>query len=133
MYLCIYKQTIHFLDLNISLDNDGTIVTWVFQKRTATNSFLHWESYHPISLCLGIPIGQYLHVRRNCTDEEGFELYSRFQARGYPKKVLHQAYYRAKTPPREPLLMKKETRSNKQIRCVGTYDGNNARIKQIFF
>ncbi|OCT57051.1 hypothetical protein XELAEV_18004055mg [Xenopus laevis] len=44
------------------------------RKPTATNTLLAASSHHPLSLIKGIPIGQFLHIRRNCTDEKTFEI-----------------------------------------------------------
>lgn len=65
----IHEISIHFLDLTISWGGDGSVVTKVFRKPTATNSFLHWGRYHPLPLRRGITIGQYLLAKRNCTDQ----------------------------------------------------------------
>lgn len=105
----IHKTCINFLDLTISFGNEGNVTTEVYRKLTSTNGFLHWQSYHPKPLRSDIPIGQYLRARHNCSEETSFELeckelYNCFRAKGYPKKVLHRAYYRAKTTPRDDLL-----------------------------
>lgn len=133
----ISKTTIHFLYLTITLGEDGSVMTKVYRKATSTNSFLHWNSYHPTPLKSGIPIGQYLREKRNCSDMTSFhsecgELYNRFRARGYPKKVLHRAYKRARDTPREELLKDKgPICSDNIIRCIGTYDTNNKKVKNI--
>lgn len=59
------------------------------------------------------------------------ELYNRFRARGYRKKVLHRAYARANMTPLEDLLVPKRTPRNEIIRCIGTFDVNNNRIRNI--
>ncbi|XP_071989323.1 uncharacterized protein [Engystomops pustulosus] len=67
------------------------------RKQTATNSLLSFTSFHPKHLRQSIPVGQFLRLRRNCSDIADFrkhakDLTGRFRARGYPKKVLHLLY-----------------------------------------
>lgn len=132
----INKHEITFLDLKILNDQGGCIQTEIYRKPTSTNGFLQWGSYHPTPLKRGIPTGQYLRARRNCSNEEAFEiecnnLYQRFVDRGYPKKHLKRAYWRAKHSEREELL--KESTNNRVqseliIRCIGTFDGHNPEV-----
>lgn len=131
----IHSTSINFLDLTITLTGDGSVHTKVYRKETATNSFLHWDSSHPVPLKWGIPIGQYLRARRNCSDDSSFndecnKWYHKFILRGYPKKTLHRAYARAKATSRESLLSKKtlNKRMYNKIKCIGTYDANKVEI-----
>ncbi|XP_075208158.1 uncharacterized protein LOC142313057 [Anomaloglossus baeobatrachus] len=85
--------TVDFLDLKLSLEN-SRIITDLFRKPTSTNSFLHYSSFHPGHLRNGIPKGQFLRLRRNCSHDVDFrtqsrDLTRRFQARGYPKKDIN--------------------------------------------
>ncbi|KAM4035090.1 uncharacterized protein ACNLHF_021773 [Anomaloglossus baeobatrachus] len=89
-----------FLDLKLSLET-SRIVTDLFRKPTSTNSFLHYSSFHPQHLRNGIPKGQFLRLRRNCSNDVDFhaqsqELTRRFQARGYPKKKP-RGYFNCRT------------------------------------
>ncbi|XP_053556264.1 condensin complex subunit 3 [Bombina bombina] len=65
----VSKESITFLDLKIKKQN-GAIHTEVFRKDTATNSLLH---HHPNKLKDGIPVGQFLRLKRNCSTEASFE------------------------------------------------------------
>lgn len=133
----INPTSINFLDLTISLVGDGSVQTRVYRKETSTNSFLHWDSAHPVPLKRGIPVGQYLRARRNCSNESSFvdecnKLYNKFIQRGYPKKTLHRAYARAKATPRKSLLSKKTIeKTTQKIRCIGTLDTNNSEVINI--
>ncbi|MEE6523881.1 hypothetical protein FKM82_022987 [Ascaphus truei] len=107
-------------------------------KSTATNSLLLAQSQHPRSLVAGIPIGQYLRLRRNCSTIEEFttqskELRSRFLNRGYSIKTLNKAYHRALHSDRASLLSSnKEKVQDKTIRVIGTFNKRWWAIKQIF-
>lgn len=75
-----------FLDISIEKDYRGNLQTSIFRKPTASNSLLKWQSHHPIPLKRGIPKGQFLRVRRNCsrmTDyhRQARELKNRFTER----------------------------------------------------
>lgn len=126
-----------FLDIKIRIDDLRQLQTDIYRKPTSTNSFLHWQSWHPPALKSGIPTGQYLRARRNCSSEEEFKkecdnLYQRFRERGYPKKTLRKAFLRAKATPRNVLLENKPPPPpDNIIRCIGTYDARAQEIQMI--
>ncbi|XP_072007089.1 uncharacterized protein [Engystomops pustulosus] len=103
--------TVDFLDISISY-NHPTLTTSLFRKQTATNNLLHFSSFHPRHLKNGIPTGQFLRLKRNCSDQSDFrrharELTHRFQERGYPQKIISGAFTRAKLSERKDLLQTK--------------------------
>ncbi|KAM9324806.1 ovostatin-like [Gastrophryne carolinensis] len=102
-------KQVTFLDLTLTINEDGSIGTGLFRKETSVNSLLHYNSFHPTSLKRGIPVGQFLRLRRNCSEEMEFmrqaeSLANRFMARGYPREVVNRALERAKNTPRMGLL-----------------------------
>ncbi|XP_069591429.1 uncharacterized protein [Ranitomeya imitator] len=95
---------------------EGYLSTTVFRKSTATNSLLHASSLHPRSTTNSIPIGQFLRIKRICSEDEQFEeqaelLRSRFKDRGYNRRVIQRGYWRAKNTPRQQLLYKNQSSS----------------------
>lgn len=56
----IDPHEISFLDLSIRLEK-GKLLT-----KTAANTLLSADSHHPRPLIQGIPVGQFLRIRRNC-------------------------------------------------------------------
>lgn len=99
----IHATSLPFLDVRIIKSPEGTIQTTIYRKPTATNSLLHWQSSHPFALKKGIPYGQFLRLRRNCTQLSDFknqasEMANRFREKGYPESVISRAYNRARTP-----------------------------------
>lgn len=60
------KDQIEFLDLLIRKEK-ARIVTNTFRKPTAGNTLLHATSHHLWPLIGGIPTGQFLRIRRNCS------------------------------------------------------------------
>ncbi|CAH2282770.1 Hypothetical predicted protein, partial [Pelobates cultripes] len=102
-------RSINFLDVTISITEDGTFHSTLYRKSTATNSLLHWTSHHPRSLKEVIPVGQYLRLRRNCSDIQDFTLKAKqlrqhFKEKGYPNRCLKKAYKRALQTERSDLL-----------------------------
>lgn len=78
---------ISFLYLTIRLE-EGKLVTKTFLKKTAAKTLLYVGSHHPKSLIYGIPVGQFLRIRRNCSKDDDYrhevdDLYKRFTERGY--------------------------------------------------
>ncbi|CAJ0947719.1 unnamed protein product [Ranitomeya imitator] len=102
-------REISFLDVKLSIEDNGSIRTTLFRKPTAANGLLRWESYHPTPLKRGIPKGQFLRLRRNCSENGDYQnkardLKKRFTDRGYPRALLEEANQYAKTIERTTLL-----------------------------
>lgn len=58
---------IHFLDLVIIKQLDGTLSTNLYRKPMAGNTLLYATSAHPKPLIRSIPFVQYFRIRINCT------------------------------------------------------------------
>ncbi|XP_069601617.1 uncharacterized protein [Ranitomeya imitator] len=104
-------RTIEFLDIRLSLERSSIICT-LYRKPTSTNSLLHYSSFHPQHLKNGIPKGQFLRLKRNCSKEAEFvqqsrDLSERFKRRGYPQKSISKAYQYARQQDRKSLFKKK--------------------------
>ncbi|XP_072006788.1 uncharacterized protein [Engystomops pustulosus] len=59
MKILALQTSVEFLDLKISLHNNNLCMD-LHRKDTATNSLLHYESFHPQHLKSGIPVGQFI-------------------------------------------------------------------------
>ncbi len=107
-----YSSTeIHFLDLNITVDQQGKLHSSIYRKSTDRNTILRADSFHPKSLISNIPYGQFKRLRRICDNDTDFELqakdmYHRFEQRGYNKTVLNKALTRTTSLNRRQLLQK---------------------------
>lgn len=131
----ISETSVDFLDLTLSLQNNR-IVTNLHRKQTATNSLLHFSSFHPTHLKKGIPVGQFLRLRRNCTEHRDFkknakELTTRFHNRGYPKHIVTQAYQRAQESNREELLRSKVRKEDNTPRFITSFNNQWGDLKSI--
>ncbi|KAG8583702.1 hypothetical protein GDO81_008509 [Engystomops pustulosus] len=115
----------------------GRLTTRIFRKSTATNSLLAWDSWHPMPLKRGIPKGQYLRARRNCSDIPEYlaaaaDLKDRFQDRGYPRSILRDAHQNALSQRRDNLLTPRiRDESSDCVRIIATYDAQHERIREI--
>lgn len=81
-----------------------------------TNSYINFPSNHYRKWKLNIPFGQFKRVRKNCTQDTTFEkqaltIRRRFEEKGYPKQLLHEAYERAKGLSQKDLLSIRGTSS----------------------
>ncbi|XP_056419473.1 uncharacterized protein LOC130360909 [Hyla sarda] len=132
----ISPWAVEFLDLRIEVSN-GHLETNLYRKSTATNSLLHYSSFHPRHTLRGIPTGQFLRVRRNCSRPQDFkvqalDLTNRFKKRGYPKSIISQAYQRANGIERRALLEGTSKRlEDNTLRFVATYNNQWQDIRKI--
>ncbi|XP_069464765.1 uncharacterized protein [Ambystoma mexicanum] len=127
---------INFLDLTIG-HNQGRLTCNTFRKPTDHNTLLHFQSDHPKHIKENLPYGQFLRLRRNCTDLHDFyhdaELLSnRLIERGYPRKLVSRSLKRARFTCRDSLLTPKtRVESQDQITCVITHGQHAFQVKQI--
>ncbi|XP_053571161.1 oxidative stress-induced growth inhibitor 2 isoform X2 [Bombina bombina] len=84
---------INFLDLTLEHNGEGEITTSTFRKPLLRNTILRADSCHAPHTQRGIPKGQYLRLRRNCSSlklyiKQAEELTKRLVARGYKRSLL---------------------------------------------
>ena len=125
-----------FLDTEIYIA-DGLVHTTLHRKTTATNSVLHAESHHPRKLVWSIPYGEFLRIRRNCSETNKFnriceETKQRFIKRKYPKKMVQLSLQKATEKTRVESL-KKNTKENQgnQIRFITNYSLESKQMHKI--
>ncbi|CAJ0933919.1 unnamed protein product [Ranitomeya imitator] len=122
----ISTTSIDFLDLKLSV-MDSKISCGLYRKTTATNSLLHFTSFHPYHLRKGIPKGQFLRLRRNCSTDTEFthqarDLSNRFKQRGYPHKLISDSFRHASQQNRKKLFDKKVRDSTRPLALITTYN-----------
>ncbi|OCT78766.1 hypothetical protein XELAEV_18029856mg [Xenopus laevis] len=115
----------------VMIKKDGLLCTKTYRKSTATNTLLYAESHHPESLIKGIPIGQFLRIRRNCTFDDDFEnqavdLAQRLKNHGYDSNSIKRGYLRAKEKTRSALIYKPKNR-DENTEAVGPFPRMTAR------
>ena len=132
----ISDKEIVFLDTRIYIA-EGIIQTTLHRKETATNAILHAESHHPENLVWSIPYGEFLRIKRNCSEENEFKRHSnetreRLVKRKYPGKILDKCYSRALTKSRNDALQRAERKTeNEKIRLITDYNVEARNLKKI--
>ncbi|XP_063781355.1 SCO-spondin-like [Pseudophryne corroboree] len=107
-----HPRTINFLDVTLEA-REGKIYTSNYYKEVATNSYLHYQSAHYPPWKRNIPKGQFLRLRRNCTDrkkylEQAESMLEAFVSRGYPEPPLRRTMGEVADIDRDILLRPRE-------------------------
>ena len=105
--------------------------TDLYIKPTDRNTYLPFASAHPKHCMRGLPYGQFLRIRRICSNDEDFEKHAAKKAalllqHGYPKNLLLEAMLRAYNKDRTSLLKQEKTPpptgENENIYLTTVYD-----------
>ena len=122
------RERVNFLDTWIQVNKEGKIDTDLYTKPTDSNNYLHYTSAHPTHNKKGIPYGQFLRLRRICSDEKSFvdhciEKGRHFLRRGYPEDLIRTAFSKTLTKDRGSLLKpKRDTEEETKNILVSTYN-----------
>ena len=68
----ISESSLSFLDLCLTI-SDARITTTIHYKPTDTQSYLEYSSSHPPHCKKAIPYGQFLRLRRICSDDDVYD------------------------------------------------------------
>ena len=108
-FTCSHSETaVYFLDTTVLL-KDGQLESELFIKPTFALSYLHRLSSHPPHVFQSLPYGEFLWIRRNCSNLESFDRFSEtipeaFIQRGYERATLNRAREQARAIDRPTLL-----------------------------
>lgn len=96
---------------------------------------LNATSSHPAPLIASIPYGQYLRLKRNCSEGAHFEsearaLRLRLRLRGYSNRCLKIAYLKAKNKDRSALIHDRQTPIS-GLRFITRFSGQHKQIRAI--
>ena len=102
---------VNFLDTTVIV-REKELITTLYVKPTDRNTYLPFNSAHPYHCKKGLPYGQFLRIRRICSQENDFETNcvkksTLLLQKGYPMRLLHKAYVKAKSNSRDELLKPK--------------------------
>ena len=105
------SKTTDFLDLTITIDNEGHITTKTFQKKMNLYLYLPHHSAHPPGMLRSLLIGCLRRYWLQNSDFDDFthisrEFFTRLLDRGYDRPTLLQQYYKALQVVRETLPWK---------------------------
>ena len=106
-------NSVNFLDLVISIGQDGYLTTDLFVKPNTLNQLLLPTSAHPSSVTRASVFSQAIRYRRICCTDELFdlrtaELKQKMLDRGYSETTVDAGIRRAKEVPRDQALEKVE-------------------------
>ncbi len=130
-------STIHFLDVNIHLDNNNKIKTSLYTKPTDNPSYLHFTSEHPRHMKTSLPYSMALRCSRICSDindaqTEIVKLEQKFLARGYPKELVRNAPQKAIAKRSAPIDPTNSTPGKPgPINFITTYNSNLPNLNSI--
>ena len=129
-------KTIPFLDMQITIDEDGIIQTDLYTKDTAKAEYLLPKSCHPGHITKNIPYAMGYRIRRLCSKEERCklrlqELNADLTSRSYNNKITKNAFERVlKIDRREALKKVVSTKEEKTVFAI-TYHPALPSISQI--
>ena len=131
-------SSVNFLDLCITQTNERTISTSLYVKPTDSASYLHFDSAHPRHCIRGIPYGQFLRIRRICSDRSDFVNHCitkgrHFVRRGYPVLFVGEAFLKAYRKERPSLLSPKDKSGDEAIPniLITTYNPGFRGLKTV--
>ncbi|KAM4050243.1 uncharacterized protein ACNLHF_014747 isoform 1-T1 [Anomaloglossus baeobatrachus] len=142
IYLTFHVDPIKvdFLDINISLTDQRLVSTDIYRKPSSVNALLHASSGHPKFTINAIPTGQFIRLKRICSETGVFEdraneMRDRFRARGYSTRSIKKAYKRARSTPRDQLLLRFNPNTTRctepKIRFVSSFNRQWEHIRGI--
>ena len=125
-----FGHAVNFLDVRITLGEDGKLHTTLYVKPNTKNQLLLPSSSHPPFVTRSSAYSLFLRLRRICSDEASFleeadKLQERLEVRQYPRNIVEAARLRAAAIPRTRALAKvarRETNGERQHRLVCQYD-----------
>ena len=109
----ISKESVNFLDVKVRICNKN-IKTSVYSKPTDAHLYLNRRSCHPNHVIQNLPKGQFIRVRRICSDISEFDNYCKtmkkhFISRGYDEKVLSKSIQNVRKMERmDPISLRPE-------------------------
>ena len=102
----VTKSTLQvdFLDLTVKKTKDS-ISTELFIQPTSSLAYLHMTSCHPRHVFTSLPYGEFLRVRRSCSEDSTFDQYAD-RTRGYDAQEIQTPLDKAQAQDRTQLLSK---------------------------
>ena len=104
-------ESVNFLDVTVSIQREQ-IRTSLYTKPTDAHLYLNAKSCHPKHVVKNLPKGQFIRVRRICSEDADFEQHARemmkfFIQRGYQEKDLANDISLVRKMSRNELLQEK--------------------------
>ena len=130
------STNIPFLDVSVSLTNDGSISTDLYTKPTDKHQHLLYSSCHPSHTKKAIPFSLALRLRRICSTDATFhtrtaQLTTYLLKRGYNRNFVNKQIRRAADIPRQLTLQTKDVNKPKRIPFITTFNPSLPHISHI--
>lgn len=134
-----HTSSITFLEVEIFKDSNNSLACKLHRKPTSGNTILHSDSFHPRPLINSIPFSQFLRIKLNCSNNDGFlrearALKNRLLDRGYSHRCLKRAFNKANNRDRQDLLRsqnKSTPSTNSYTRVITTFSNELTQLRQI--
>jgi len=134
----ISEDSISFLDTTVyRITGTNKLGVRLFTKDTDTHAYLTYTSSHPINNKQSGPYGQFLRLKRNCTEVKDFvknaaDTKQHYLRRGYPEKIIDKHLEKAHQQDRTQLLHHdKPVKDRFRVPFVTTYNPRNPNFKKI--
>ncbi|XP_078504418.1 uncharacterized protein LOC144762977 [Lissotriton helveticus] len=118
-------------------EEEGILKVELYTKPTDKNTLLLYTSNHPKAQKDNVPFGEFLRLRRNCTNLDDFYRHAentktKLKNRGYPNKLIKHALKRARFYDRQPVgSTKKNNTPLDRIVFVTQYSHVSNQVKNI--
>ena len=118
---------IPFLDVSVSLTDDGSLFTDLYTKPTDKHQHLLYSSCHPLHTKKAIPFSLALRLRRICSTDATFntraaQLTTYLLKPGYNRNFVTKQIRRASDIPRRLTLQTKDVNKPKRIPFITTFN-----------
>ena len=125
-----------FLDVSVSLTDDGSLSTDLYTKPTDKHQHLLYSSCHPLHTKKAIPFSLALRLRRICSTDSTFnthaaQLTTYLLKRGYSRNFVTKQIRRASDMPRRLTLQTKDVNKPKRIPFITTFNPSLPHISNI--
>jgi hypothetical protein len=137
-----YSDTnVSFLDTTVKLVNNK-LESDLYSKPTDSHSYLMYDSAHPQRCKDSIPYGQFLRIRRICSQECDYDrhvinLTAHFLSRGYPMSLLEEAATLVETKNRNDLIISQMEKTKKnetdKVLLITRYNPNFHDLRHIVY
>ena len=130
------STNVSFLDVNVSLTNDGSISTDLYTKPTDKHQHLLYSSCHPLHTKKAIPFSLALRLRRICSTDETFnlraaQLTTYLLKRGYKRNFVTKQIQRAANIPRTITLQTKDVNKPTRVPFITNFNPSLPHISNI--
>ena len=127
---------IPFLDVSVSLTDDGNLSTDLCRKPTDKHQHLLYSSCHPLHTKKAIPFSLALRLRRICSTDATFntraaQLTTYLLKRGYNRNFVTKQIRRASDIPRRLTLQTKDVNKPKRIPFITKFNPSLPHISNI--